>query len=147
MSNCPHNNRHCAPEDPCTSCSGSGRPLRDGERARVPMLLMDGVQRGIAQHGPAVSRTPRSEIPQDVRAQARRDHEEWKRQHQPSRGDSLDEYYAAVVAASARSNAATLERAQRQHDAMQAVRDHYRNASEAAYAASVAAFDRSPKES
>ncbi|MBN8727041.1 MAG: hypothetical protein J0H15_04980 [Xanthomonadales bacterium] len=58
----------------------------------------------------------------------------------------LSEYHAQALAASARSNAAALEEAQRQHDVMQAVRDHHGNAADLAYAESVAAFDRKHNE-
>lgn len=137
MSNCPHGNRNCTPVTLCTPCNGGG-VLRDGEGITVPMVLCDSMQQA-AQRAINESRVT---VTDDVRAQARRDHEQWKRQGPPIQRAGLSDYEAAALASNARNNAATLEQARRNTATQQAVRDHHGNASDRAYAEDCASLQR-----
>ncbi len=86
--NCPHGNRNCGPATPCTPCSGVG-VLKDGERIVAPMALMDSMQRLVAGNQSAVT--------DEIRAQARADHEVWKRQQQ-TQSSAKDDAYARMCA-------------------------------------------------
>lgn len=78
---CPHRNRNCTPSTLCTPCNGGGM-LRDGEQMIVPMMLRDSMHQA-AQRAINESRVT---VTDDVRAQARADHEQWKRQGSPNAG-------------------------------------------------------------
>lgn len=120
-------NPKCSPPlDFCDDCKG--QVVRDGHAVRVPMMMMDSMQRAVAANAPAGFNDA-------VREEARRDHEAWKAQGQPIQHDGISEYHALALGVNARSNAATLADAQRRGATIQAARDHAGNASEKAYAA------------
>lgn len=127
---CPNSNRNCTPSNLCTPCNGGG-VLKDGEGISVPMMMRDSMH----QAAQRVIRESRVTVTDDVRAQARRDHEAWQRQGQPIQHDGLSDYHAAALAVNARSNAATLAQAAERNTQVQAARDRHNNASDVAYAA------------
>lgn len=70
---CPHLNRNCRPGSLCGPCSGG--ILRDGEQIIAKMMLRDGIPPDLLERGNAAIRQSTT----DVRAQARADHDAWKR--------------------------------------------------------------------
>lgn len=136
MRNCPHGN-DCSPARRCGPCSGL--PVRDGECVRATMALMDSAQRAAQR---VIDANTRDHVPAEVRAQARRDNEEWKRQGQPIHRDGLSDYEARALAQSAAAGRAAMALAGAQMARSQAIRDHHGNASGVAYAEECARLQR-----
>ncbi|WP_141482619.1 hypothetical protein [Marilutibacter maris] len=144
----------------CPLCSGSNT-VRDGKVVRVPLVMMDSMQREVAAHFAAstsdasatgdngyaasvaaLDHRTRSLSSQQVdadRAQARADHEEWKRQqasgshvatstsHPANDGcAALDAYYAQVIAENKASGERRLAALDAERAKVQACADSFR---------------------
>lgn len=123
---CDNGNRLCTPGNLCTPCSGSKRPLADGEGVtmRVGMMFMDSAQRAIAAESAGA---------REIRAQALADHEAWLRAggHVPDqRSPEERAFHDQALASNRASNAYAMSNAARR----QAVIDHHRgSAADTAY--------------
>ena len=129
VSTCPD----CRPGRLCDQHTGV---MKDGGTIRVPMMMMDSVQRAL--HGRVHGAAPA--IPDDVRAQARADHEKWKTQQQDA-ATGLDPHYREVLDAKGRQGAAQLKEFADNAARVQAHVDHYAE-QDAARAAAIRANPR-----
>jgi cell division septum initiation protein DivIVA len=98
---CPHLNPNCSPARRCGPCSGG--IVQDGEQVITRMMFLDSVQNAIA--------TRFTDTGDAIRAQARADHEEWKRGQQTPANDGAKVGFddsARHTAAKAQANARLL---------------------------------------